>query len=463
MEDERSLSERSVEQDTAEQEGRPARSLSSHLLIVAADGTCTSRPLPVEGALIIGRGREADIWLAESVVSRQHARLETTRAGEIRLIDLDSANGTMVGETTVRNSAVTVRSGEPIAIGRTVLVANVPAGAEHDARPLSQPGLVMASLDALVAKTAPTLVNVLLRGETGVGKGVIAERIHRLSRRANAQLLQLNCAGLSAALLESELFGHERGAFTNAAQAKPGLLEVAAGGTVFLDEVGEMPLEVQAKLLLAIETRMIRRVGATSVRPVDVRFICATHRDLEAEIRRGGFRADFYYRINGVTLTIPPLRERRDEIDGLVSQFAGDAARSWGLDRVPVFTEDALQVLRRHPWPGNIRELRHVVERAVLFSEQGHVTAWALASSGLQPEALAAAGRPGAGMDTVANAMPAAGAPADAERDRVATALEACGGNQSQAARLLGIARNTLIARMRKYGFQGPRARRAPS
>jgi DNA-binding NtrC family response regulator len=463
METERSPRERSAEQETAEQEGQPAVRLSPHLLIVAADGTCTSRPLPAGGVLTIGRSHEADIWLAEQAVSRQHARLETTRAGVIRLIDLGSTNGTLVGGTTVRNSAVIVQSGEPISIGRTVLVANMPAGVAHDAPSLSQPGLVMAGLSALVAKTAPTLVNVLLLGETGAGKGVLAERIHRLSRRANAQLMQLNCAGLTVPLLESELFGHERGAFTNATQSKLGLLEAAAGGTVFLDEVGEMPLEVQAKLLLAIETRMIRRVGATQARPVDVRFICATHRDLEAEIRRGGFRADFYYRINGVTLTIPPLRERRDEIDGLIAQFAGDAARSWGLDQVPIFTDGALQVLRRHTWPGNIRELRHVVERAVLFSEQGHVTAWALASSGLQPEALAAAGRPGAGMDTVANAMPAAGAPADAERDRVATALEACGGNQSQAARLLGIARNTLIARMRKYGFQGPRARRAPS
>ncbi|HWO17436.1 MAG TPA: sigma 54-interacting transcriptional regulator [Kofleriaceae bacterium] len=445
MENERTVRERPVGQDTTERDGRPAILLSPHLLIVAADGTWTSRPLPMNGSLTIGRSREADIWLTERAVSRQHARLETTRAGELRLIDLGSANGTRVGETVVRNSVVTVRSGEPIVIGRTVLVANVPAGTEHDAPSISQPGLVMGVLNKLIAKTAPTLVNVLLLGETGVGKGVIAEQIHRLSRRANAQLMQLNCAGFSATLLESELFGHERGAFTNATEAKPGLLEAAAGGTVFLDEVGEMPLEVQAKLLLAIETRVIRRLGATRARPIDVRFICATHRDLETEIRRGGFRADFYYRINGVTITIPPLRKRRDEIDGLITRFADDAARSWGLDRVPTFTDDALQVLRHYPWPGNIRELRHVVERAVLFSERGHVTARVLADGGLQAEALAAA----EGADTGRGA----------ERDRVVAALEACGGNQSQAARKLGIARNTLIARMRKYGLQRPRAR----
>jgi len=446
MENEWTVRDRSGEQDPTEREERPAFPLSPHLLIVAADGTLTSRSLPMNGALTIGRSREADIRLAERAVSRQHARLETTRAGEIRLIDLDSANGTLVGGTAVHNGAVTVQSGEAILIGRTVLVANVPAQPEHAAPPLSRPGTVMGRLDELIAKTAPTLVNVLLLGETGVGKGVVAERIHRLSRRANAQLMQLNCAGLSAALLESELFGHERGAFTNATQTKPGLLEAAAGGTVFLDEVGEMPLEVQAKLLLAIETRMVRRVGATRARPIDVRFICATHRDLEAEIRRGGFRADFYYRINGVSITIPPLRERRDEIDGLIARFAADAAKSWGLDRVPTFLDDALQLLHHYPWPGNIRELRHVVERAVLFSERGHVTERVLANSGLQAEVLAAAKRSDAG--------------ADAERDRLVAALEACGGNQSQAARKLGIARNTLIARMRKYGLRRPRARR---
>jgi DNA-binding NtrC family response regulator len=415
-----------------------------HLLIVAADGTWTLRPLPLDGAVTIGRSPEADIRLGEQAVSRQHARLETTRTGELRVIDLGSANGTLIGGTAVHDSAVTVRSGEPIQIGSTVLVPNIPSRVEQNAPPLSQPGLVMADLHALVAKTAPTLVNVLLLGETGVGKGVIAERLHRLSKRADAQFMQLNCAGLSAALLESELFGHEKGAFTNATQTKPGLLEAAAGGTVFLDEVGEMPMEVQAKLLIAIETRVIRRVGATRATPIDVRFICATHRDLETEIRRGQFRADFYYRINGVTITVPPLRDRRDEIDGFITRFASDAARSWGLERPPTFADDALRALRQYQWPGNIRELRHVVERAVLFSEHGHVTLRVLAAGGLPVEAL----------------EPAARSAEDAERESVVAALAACGGNQSEAARKLGIARNTLIARIRKYGLRRPRARR---
>ena len=345
---------------------QPSDPSARHLLIVAADGTWTSRSLPTDGALTIGRSVKVDVRLDERSVSRRHARLEVAGAGDLRLVDLDSANGTLVGGKLVRNVAVMVRSGELILIGRTVLAVHDVSLARtpEQGLPSLWPGSAMANVDATVAKAAPTLISVLLLGETGVGKGVVAERIHRLSTRAREPLVQLNCAGLSATLLESELFGHERGAFTGAAQTRPGLLETAAGGTVFLDEVGEMPMEVQAKLLLAIEQRVARRIGANKLTPIDVRFICATHRDLEAEIRRGRFRADFYYRINGLTICIPPLRKRRDEIDGLILQFASDESAALKRDRPPAFDDEARAALHRHDWPGNIRELRNVVERA---------------------------------------------------------------------------------------------------
>jgi len=423
----------------------PTGPSTPYLLIVAPDGTWTSRSLPADGALTIGRSTEVDVRLDERAVSRRHARLEVARAGGLRLVDLDSANGTLVGGRLVRNVTVTVRPGEPILIGRTVLAVHGPSPSEGGwlASLVSlQPGAAMADVDALVAKSAPTLLSVLLLGETGVGKGVLAERIRGLSRRAGGPLLQLNCAGLSAALLQSELFGHERGAFTGATQTKRGLLEEASGGTVFLDEVGEMPLEVQAMLLLAIETRITRRVGATHPTPIDVRFICATHRDLEAEIRRGRFRADFYYRINGLTIRIPPLRERRDEIDGLISRFAGEAAASWRRDQPLAFDDDARAALHRHDWPGNIRELRNVVERAVLLTEGNVVTSRMLVAAGLP-------------LDV----GPPDGSPEAAECERVRAALDACGGNQSRAARMLGIARNTLIRMIRKYHLTRPRSK----
>ncbi len=421
----------------------PACPSVPHLLIVAADGTWTSRPLPASGVLTIGRSAEVDVRVDERAVSRLHARLEVAGAGELRLVDLGSTNGTLVGERLVRDVGVTVRPGEPILIGRMVLVVHAPSPAhesEEAPQPL-RPGLAMTGVDAMVAKAAPTLISVLLLGETGVGKDVVAEHIHRLSPRASGPLVRLNCAGLSAALLESELFGHERGAFTGAAQAKAGLLEAAAGGTVFLDEIGEMPMEVQAKLLLVIEQRVARRVGATRSTPIDVRFLSATHRDLEAESRRDRFRADFYYRINGFTIHIPPLRERRDEIEGLIAQFASEAAARMKRDRPPVFDAAARARLHCHDWPGNIRELRSVVERAVLLAEGDVVTSHVLVAAGLP------AGPP-----------PADGSAQAAARDQVIAALTACGGNQSRAARMLGISRNTLIARIRRYGLVRPRA-----
>jgi two-component system response regulator AtoC len=437
-----------------------------YLLIVAVDGTWTSRPLPAGGAITIGRGAEVDVRIDERAVSRLHARLAIDGAGELRLEDLGSANGTRVGGKRVRGDGVAVRPGEPILIGRTVLSvqasepsqpspargteASPPAtprsseppppimarGTEPPRRAI-EPGL--AGVEALVARAAPTLISVLLLGETGVGKDVIAERIHRMSTRAAGPLLRLNCAGLSATLLESELFGHEKGAFTGAARTKPGLLEVAAGGTVFLDEIGEMPLDVQAKLLLAIEQRVARRVGATTSTPIDVRFLGATNLDLEAEIRHGRFRADFYYRINGLTIRIPPLRERTGEIDGLIALFAGEAAARMKCAQ-PAFDAEALARLHHHSWPGNVRELRCVIERAVLFADSATVTSRALIAAGLPDTPLVPAG-----------------SAEDAERERVMAALAVCGGNQSRAARMLGISRNTLIARMRRFRLARPR------
>jgi two-component system, NtrC family, response regulator AtoC len=311
----------------------------------------------------------------------------------------------------------------------------------------------MRELMELVDRVAPGEIHVLLLGETGVGKEVFAGEIHARSRRAARPLIRLNCAAFTETLFESELFGHEKGAFSGAGEAKAGLLESADGGTVFFDEVGEMPLALQAKLLRVLEEQQLRRVGGLRATAIDVRFVCATNRDLEAEIRAGRFRRDLYYRLNGISLTIPPLRERREEIVPLAQRFLELASRATRGDALAGgFGPDALAALESYDWPGNIRELRNVVARATLLADGAVISRRHLpveitgGAAALVPPVSAAAELTLEG--TVA-----------AEHRRVSEALALAAGNQSRAARLLGVSRTTLIAKIEKYGLPRPRKR----
>jgi len=235
------------------------------------------------------------------------------------------------------------------------------------------PQVGMERLRALAKRAAASNISVLVLGETGVGKDVLAREIHRLSSRSGP-LVVLNCAGLAETLIETELFGHEKGAFTGAARAKVGLLEAGNGGTVFLDEVGEMPLSLQPRLLRAIEAREVLPVGAVKPRPIDVRFIAATNRDLEAEVARETFRRDLFFRLNGITLTIPPLRERKDEIAALAETFVADVCRESGRESLPTISAEAMGYILDYDWPGNIRELKNVIERALVLCDGDEIT-----------------------------------------------------------------------------------------
>jgi DNA-binding NtrC family response regulator len=331
----------------------------------------------------------------------------------------------------------------------------------------------MRRLEPLIERIASGVINVLIVGETGVGKEVIARTIHEKSPRAKARLLAINCAALSESLLESELFGYERGAFTGAVQPKVGLLEAAQGGTVFLDEAGEMPLSLQAKLLRVLDQREVFRVGSVVPRPIDVRFIAATNRDLAGEIARGRFRQDLFFRLNGIMLAVPPLRERVEEIVPLAHMFVAKAARHAHRDSEPRISNDALAQLRAYSWPGNVRELRNVMERAVLLCAGDEIRPEHLPGEKMvpllpvrpsnAPPALESAG--GDDMEDT-KVRPASRAslskptPGEiSERDRIRSALDECGGNQTHAARLLGISRGTLIARIQQHEIPRPRKR----
>jgi len=416
------------------------------------------RPLPEKGEIVLGRGDDADVLVPDPTVSRRHAIL---RVGPpLSIEDLGAKHGTRVGSRRLeRGESTRIELGDPIELGHAVLLLRLAAAdaATAAAPAVAAAGVVLAdpamlALRDQVERLARGSISVLLRGETGVGKEIVAQMVHACSPRAAKPLLRLNCAAFSESLLESELFGHERGAFTGATQAKMGLLETANGGTVFFDELGEMPPSLQAKLLRVIEERRVTRVGGLKSTSIDVRFVSATHRDLEAEVAGGRFREDLFFRLNGVGLRIPPLRERRAEIEPMARAFVREFAEEVPFAEPPL-AQDAVDRLLAYDWPGNIRELRHAVERAVLLSGGAPLTAadFPLAAT---PRATATpAARSGRAAPDRALTATLRNDVEELERERIAAALDECGGNRTLAAKRLGVSRNTLSTRIAKYGL----------
>ncbi len=287
---------------------------------------------------------------------------------------------------------------------------------------------------------APTEATVLLQGESGTGKEVMARLIHTKSPRGNRPFVAINCAALPEHLLESELFGYERGAFTGAQQTKPGQVEIAAGGVLFLDEVSEMSLAAQAKFLRFLQEREFQRLGGTRVVKTNVRIIAATNRDLHQAMERGSFRPDLYYRLQVFTIQLPPLRERQADILPLADAFLRDIGRAMGRPRVPL-TPEATEALLSHTWPGNVRELRNALERAAIVCEDGAITAaqLSLAAPRRSPQFDQA--------DVNLDAL---------QRRTIARVLDQVRGNKSQAAKRLGLTRSQLYERLRKYHLEPP-------
>jgi transcriptional regulator with PAS, ATPase and Fis domain len=297
-------------------------------------------------------------------------------------------------------------------------------------------------------RVAQTETTVLLTGESGTGKEVVARYIHHASRRSSGPFVAINCAALPEHLLESELFGHERGAFTGAVTTKPGRIEQAAGGVLFLDEVGEMAISVQAKLLRALEEREFTHLGGNRVIRAEVRLIAATNRNLHEAIERGAFREDLYYRLGVFEITLPPLRERAGDILELADAFLAEIGERVGRPAVGI-APDAKEQLLSYPWPGNVRELRNAIERAVILADGGLIRSQHLPVSG--------AGRPVPGQSGPGTPLPAGGVNLqDLERSLVVNALTRARYNKTRAAKLLGLTRAQLYSRIEKYGLQEP-------
>ncbi len=447
------------------------------------------------GVTRIGRERDVELVLPDLHVSRRHASIAVGIDGSATLSDLGSKNATYLNGIRLVGGRP-LASGDELRLGDTTLLfldgargeSGIPGGvaadpegdtaclpfaegsAEHaiaagTAGRVGRPRYLIGESEGirqvseLVQRCAPLSTTVLVLGESGTGKELVCEALHRLGPRRRGPFIVVNCATLEPALLESELFGHERGAFTGAVARKLGLLELASEGTLFLDEVGELPLAAQAKLLRAIDRRQFQRVGGVETLTSGARFVAATHRDLPALVRDGRLREDLYHRLKVAEIRIPPLRERREDLPLLVEHLLHEL-RPQVPTSVRDVTPEAMDVLVRYPFPGNVRELRNLLERCLIFARGEHVAVDdlpievrdAARAIVVPPEPAAVTiGAPGACAADAA--LPPL---ADVERRHIERALAVTAWNKTRAATLLGIDRNTLYAKIRAYGLAVP-------
>jgi DNA-binding NtrC family response regulator len=413
------------------------------LRVTVEAGPDRGATVSTEDALAIGTSTDNALALTDQTVSRYHLELRRAANG-VALADLGSSNGTWVGGVRVERAIVPV--GTRLRLGDTTIVVDdagstvAPPSTEAPRPPdLVGDSEAIREVARLVHKLARVDSSVLIQGETGVGKEVVARALHETSPRRAAELVVVDCGSLPATLIASILFGHEKGSFTGADQRRVGAFERAAGGTVLLDEIGELPLEVQPALLGVLERRAFTRVGGAQQVSADVRVLAATHRDLRAEVNAGRFRADLYYRLAVAKIVMPPLRERPEDIEPLARHFV---QRLTGQDDLGPLAS-VIATLRAHPWSGNVRELRNVVEAALVMGE--------LDLGATRPAPLPA--QAGAPIETYRDARAAALARFEAEYLR--ELVERTGGNASEAARVARMDRPYLLTLLRKHGLRG--------
>ncbi len=405
--------------------------------------------------IVIGTHDSCELVLADPTVSRHHVEIALVPEG-YRIRDLDSRNGTFMDG--VRVFDVVVEGSASLRVGETQLkfaplsdTVDIPLSPATRMGPLLGRSAAMRRIFALVAKVAPTDTTVLLTGESGTGKEVTARAIHEHSRRAEGPFVVVDCAALPPTLIESELYGHERGAFTGADRARTGAFEAAAGGTLFLDEIGELPLDLQTRLLGVIERRQVQPLGSSKTRAIDVRLVAATNRDLRREVNRGSFRADLYFRIAVVTLQLPALRERPEDIPLYVESFLAEHAAA-GL---PLSIDaQTMAELAARAWPGNVRELRNALERAAALGEVEREHEHEPLGAGVTTDA-ATAEPEAATIDPAVPFKTAKGLLVDRfERAYVEALMRVHAGNITQAARAAEIDRVYLLRLLDKFGLR---------
>lgn len=450
----------------------------ARLMLTTPEGD--TRTITLGAMTRIGRAANSDVMIEDSSVSRRHAVVQLQTDGAHVLTDLGSANGTTLNGELV-GLPVVLRDGDRIGISGYEIIfsgddgndSDAPAGdtlfntaestvneerghRRHDRVQIVGGGSAMLEVLQQVRQAAETIIPVLITGETGTGKELVARSVHQGSSRAGGVFVPINCSALPEALLESELFGHRRGAFTGAAQDRAGLFEAAKGGTVFLDEVGELPLAMQPKLLRFLQDGEIRRVGDVEPRHVDVRVISATNRNLKAEIERETFREDLYFRLSTFTIELPPLRQRREDIPLLAERLLRNQSELQNK-RVRGIEPAALEALAGYAWPGNVRELENELARSVAVLQDGdRITTATLSpriseTSGPEADADEAAAPAGATEDRPTELR---GVMLEFERKYIAEVLEKNGGNVSKAAQALGLSRGGLHKKLKELGLR---------
>jgi len=439
------------------------RKLRKSRLVVEQGADAGARLDIASERVTIGRSAICDFTVTDESVSGMHCEIVANEGGFL-LRDLGSTNGTWLGGVRVREAWL--EPGALIRIGQTEIRFERGSGSvEIDLSRRAQfydligHGVRMREIFAVLEKVAASDLTVLVRGETGTGKELVARAIHRASKRSQRPLVVQDCSAIPANLIESILFGHERGSFTGAADRKRGCFEVADGGTLFLDEIGELDLSLQPKLLRVLETHEVQRVGGTRMIPVDVRVIAATNRDLRQMVNEGKFREDLYYRLTVVQVDLPPLRERPEDIPPLARQFLEESAKRGPQGEGAHYTisDDAMTKLQAYPWPGNVRELKNTIERAVSLADGAELGVQDLlpASQKTPPVFL-----PGGTAEQFVDS----GTPFKDAKQRVVDAFEAQylkalldkhGHNISRSARAAGLTRYHLRELAKRYGLRG--------
>lgn len=407
--------------------------------LVAAKGNELGKEFLIDkGLLRIGSKKENDVVIADDTVSRHHAVIEEKK-GQYIIRDLESTNGTFVNG--LRVSEAFLNEGSIIKLGNTEL-RFIPVEEKIELLPSKKDRFgdivgkskEMKEIFGILEKISKTDATVLITGETGTGKELVAKAIHENSNRSKKPFVVIDCSAIARNLIESELFGHEKGAFTGAVSARHGAFEAANGGTIFLDEVGELEPDMQPRLLRVLEAREIKRVGSTNIIPVDVRIIAATNRDLSAEIKKNRFREDLFYRLSVININLPQLRDRKDDISLLIDYFI----KTNKARKVKGVAKETLDILINYRWPGNVRELRNVIERAIALGVSDYIEPKDLILLKPQASEKDTADLSGKTLEEI-------------EKSAIIQTLKAHKGNKTTTAKALGIAYSTLYEKMKKY------------